>query len=301
MKQSGRHHLAAALEAGPTAVLMSRQLAVSYVVVLSFSACGPDPELVKERDDLAARVASLEDEKARLDVEVERLSETDQAYWEKALSLRESEQWSDLETTLTVLLTRWPTTALKTEAEKLHQEVRETRASELYRQAQAQMTADGERRVRAQLERIISDYGETQSASLARADLPILSATMENARQLRQAEASEARERRSRSEADLELTAFKWSQNGTFATVEGMVRNISGDRLENVEAVVIFTDANRDFVTSDSALIDYNPILANQDSPFSVIVRYNPAMRSSRVEFKSLFGGEIRTYHAWNK
>ena len=63
--------------------------------------------------------------------------------------------------------------------------------------------------------------------------------------------------------------------------------------LRNVVAVVSFYDARGNFITSDDALIDYNPILPGQASPFSVMATENPAMRTARVEFKELMGGTI--------
>jgi len=79
----------------------------------------------------------------------------------------------------------------------------------------------------------------------------------------------------------------------SYFTAEGQVRNISGERLEHVVAVVTYYTADGTFVTSDDALIDYDPILPNQISPFDVITTYNPAIEKASIEFKFLFGGEI--------
>ena len=40
-------------------------------------------------------------------------------------------------------------------------------------------------------------------------------------------------------------------------------------------------------------LIEYNPILSGQTSPFEVMARHNPAMHNARLEFKTLMGGTI--------
>ncbi len=58
-------------------------------------------------------------------------------------------------------------------------------------------------------------------------------------------------------------------------------------------AVVTYYDKNGGFVTSDDAMIDYNPVLAGQTSPFRITERANPAMRTASVEFKKAFGGTI--------
>lgn len=77
--------------------------------------------------------------------------------------------------------------------------------------------------------------------------------------------------------------------------MEGRVTNISDAALRNVTAVVTWYTEDGQFVTSDDALIEYNPILAGQTSPFEVMSGTNPAMKRFRVEFKELFGGTIRT------
>ena len=79
-----------------------------------------------------------------------------------------------------------------------------------------------------------------------------------------------------------------------FIECEGFVENISGVSMTNVEAVVIYTSGGTS-VSSDSALIDYSPILPGQQSPFSTIGRYNPAFDGWRVEFKEFLGGTILT------
>jgi hypothetical protein len=102
-------------------------------------------------------------------------------------------------------------------------------------------------------------------------------------------------------EPALEIISFSWRGTGTghYVEAKGQVKNISGERLENVEAVVTFNDKSGGFITSADALIDYNPILPGQTSPFSVIETYNPAMRTgtAAVEFKYLMDGTIPTRH----
>lgn len=54
-----------------------------------------------------------------------------------------------------------------------------------------------------------------------------------------------------------------------------------------------FHTADGKLVTSATSLIDYNPILPNQTSPFKVIATYNPAMKSASIVFKYLGGPTI--------
>lgn len=94
----------------------------------------------------------------------------------------------------------------------------------------------------------------------------------------------------------LELVATQWRRSSDmFITMEGQVRNISNEPLEDVTAVTTYTNTNGDFITSDDALIDFNPILPGQTSPFSTITTYNPEITRARVEFKHLMGGTILT------
>jgi hypothetical protein len=82
-----------------------------------------------------------------------------------------------------------------------------------------------------------------------------------------------------------------------FITYEGLVTNNTSGSLENIEAVALYYTADGTFVTSDSALIDYDPLLSGQSSPFSVISTDNPAITRCRVEFKEFFGGTIPHYN----
>jgi hypothetical protein len=83
------------------------------------------------------------------------------------------------------------------------------------------------------------------------------------------------------------------SEYGGYHYVEGQVKNVSDKPLKNVTAVGIWLDKDGNFIKSDDALIDYNPILPGQTSPFKTISSGNPAMSKYRVEFKFLFGGKI--------
>jgi hypothetical protein len=94
-------------------------------------------------------------------------------------------------------------------------------------------------------------------------------------------------------EAPLELVKFSWHTEYGHAIMEGQVRNISSRSLRNVEAVATFYTADGEFITSADALIDYNPILPGQASPFKVYATENPAMKKAGVEFKELMGGTI--------
>lgn len=91
----------------------------------------------------------------------------------------------------------------------------------------------------------------------------------------------------------LELKKWSWYREYDFITVEGKVTNISGEPLENVEAVVSFSDKNGEFVSSDNALVEYKTLLPNQTTPFKVIAHDNPAIKTAHIEFKQLMGDKL--------
>lgn len=93
--------------------------------------------------------------------------------------------------------------------------------------------------------------------------------------------------------AELLLLSWRWSHQHGYATAEGQLKNISNRRLENVQAVVTWLDASGNFITSDTGLVEYRPLLPGQTSPFRVMVPHNPAMKSARIDFKFLLGGSI--------
>ena len=75
--------------------------------------------------------------------------------------------------------------------------------------------------------------------------------------------------------------------------MEGQLNNITAAPIKNVTAVATWYSRDGTFVKSDDALIDYNPILPGQTSPFKTMSSTNPAMSKYTVEFKTLFGGTL--------
>jgi hypothetical protein len=94
-------------------------------------------------------------------------------------------------------------------------------------------------------------------------------------------------------EPQLELVKYTWHDEYGYAILEGQVTNISSKALANVIALASFYDADNSFLTSADTLIDYNPILPGQTSPFKVTTNFNPAMKRAGVVFKELAGGTI--------
>lgn len=106
----------------------------------------------------------------------------------------------------------------------------------------------------------------------------------------------EAREKQ-KANSDLELLSWHWSSGHGYVTAEGQVKNISRKKLERVQAMVTWSDGHGNMITSDDSLIEYDPIMPGQVSPFKVMERYNPQMKSANLEFKFMRGNRIPTYH----
>ena len=83
------------------------------------------------------------------------------------------------------------------------------------------------------------------------------------------------------------------SEGGGYHIVEGQVKNISDQPLKNVTAVSTWFDKDGGFIKSDDAIVEYNPILPGQTSPFKTMSSTNPAMSKYTVNFKTLFGGTL--------
>lgn len=92
----------------------------------------------------------------------------------------------------------------------------------------------------------------------------------------------------------LELLSARTNRSSdSYIRLEGQVKNVSSGPLERVAVVVTWYAKDETMVTSDSAVIEYDPILAGQTSPFTTITRWNPAISTYRVEFKRLGRGTI--------
>ena len=95
----------------------------------------------------------------------------------------------------------------------------------------------------------------------------------------------------------LEIQSWKWSRLESVNYVEavGQVKNLSSQNLKNVAAVLQVYDKDDQFINSETTLIEYNPLLPSQVSPFRVLMSWNPAMQHAELSFKDLLGGTIKS------
>lgn len=91
----------------------------------------------------------------------------------------------------------------------------------------------------------------------------------------------------------LEMVSWRCSKEGGYVRVNGEVRNISNEVLEDVEVVGSFRSADGTLVTSGSATIDFNPLLPGQSSAFEARAEDDPEVSDCNVTFRKV-GGEIR-------
>jgi hypothetical protein len=93
-----------------------------------------------------------------------------------------------------------------------------------------------------------------------------------------------ALERDEPSSPQIELLSSSGHEESGYLIVEGEVRNLTDRNLDRVAVIVTWYTADETMVTSDESLIEYNPILPGQTSPYKSMTRGNP-----------LFGGTIAT------
>lgn len=91
----------------------------------------------------------------------------------------------------------------------------------------------------------------------------------------------------------LQLQSWSCGTEHGYIHVRGEVKNVSSGKIDNVTVVGKFYTKSGDFVKSESALIDYNPILPGQSSSFETLGTENPAITDCKISFKSLLGGSI--------
>lgn len=92
----------------------------------------------------------------------------------------------------------------------------------------------------------------------------------------------------------LKLNSSKCRKEYGFVKYSGEVTNRTKQPIDNLMAVGVFRTSNGDHVKSASALIDFQPLLPGQRSPFTVTTSDNPAIKNCFVAFKTMFGAAIR-------
>ena len=92
----------------------------------------------------------------------------------------------------------------------------------------------------------------------------------------------------------LEVLSWRCDKEHRYIFVRGEVKNISSQPLKNVLAVGEFRTKSGELVKTETALLEYNPILPGQTSPFRAGGTDNPQIGGCNLAFKGLFGGELQ-------
>jgi hypothetical protein len=88
----------------------------------------------------------------------------------------------------------------------------------------------------------------------------------------------------------LALLSARSERTTGLVAIRGQVRNISAQHLERTLVAVTWRDDEGHFVTSGVALIEEDPILAGETSPFEVVSTWTNRMATYDVRFTTLRG-----------
>jgi hypothetical protein len=95
---------------------------------------------------------------------------------------------------------------------------------------------------------------------------------------------------------EIRINGFKCNQSSaSFMTVEGELRNISSSPIKDLMVVASHYGSDGTFIKSDSAMVEYNPLMPGQTSPFKTISTFNPLMKRCKVEFKRIGGAIVKS------
>ena len=93
--------------------------------------------------------------------------------------------------------------------------------------------------------------------------------------------------------AELELQDWSLTKEYGFVKASGRVKNVSSSSLGNIWVVITLETDNGEFVSKIDGMVDFNPLLPGQTSPFDAIGTGNPAIARGYVNFKTLWGPQI--------
>lgn len=248
--------------------------------------------------DLQNKIAQLNQRIAEKDAELKGLKQTDNYFYQQGVKARQAKKWAESTKILKGMVERFPQTSLRPAALRLIQSNASDAQEAAFRSAMEAYDAGSFVIAEKRFDEFIVAYPDSAMASRVRSLKRGMAAKQAAADRAAARAAEVAAEQEERANAKLEIVDWTWGQTDSesFVEVTGRVKNISGESLKNVEAVVEFEDRNGQLITTDSALIDYNPILPGQTSTFKVIETYNPAMKKAGISFKDLMGGSIPTY-----
>lgn len=63
--------------------------------------------------------------------------------------------------------------------------------------------------------------------------------------------------------------------------------------ISRLMAVGTFTNASHDLIKSATGMVEYQPLMPGQKSPYKVMASLNPLINQCHVAFKIMFGSQI--------
>lgn len=90
------------------------------------------------------------------------------------------------------------------------------------------------------------------------------------------------------------LSSRGYASSSAYHSVEGQVKNLTGDPIDRIRVKVTWHTKSGEFITADEAMIDYQPLMPGQVSTFKTITTTNPLMETYRIEFAA--GGRAINY-----
>ena len=261
------------------------------VVATVLSSCNGEAkkenaQLKQKVKQLEAKIIQLQAEKDTLAAVISKLQQTDDYYYKMAVDSRQSEHYEESNRYLEEMIEKFPQSSLTKDVETLVRKNNNDIAQDLYDRAIMFQRSGKYVESNSVVDQLLTRFPTSSSARKAK-----------QIRSSNQAKVEEAEEAKLKREYDLELLDWNWSESYGYVEARGQIKNISGESLRNVQAIVSFYDGNGGFITSSSALTQFNPILPGQTSPFSVPETHNPAMKKANIQFSYLMGGKIPTYH----
>lgn len=258
-------------------------------LILAFAildGCGK--EVKEENVKLKEKIAQLQAEIDSLKSIISKIQQTDNYYYQMGVSSRQNKMYEESNRYLSEMIERFPKSRLISDARILINKNNDDIVQSIYDRAVSAQKSEQYNRSNELIDELLAKFPKSK---LAYKSEKIKAANREKIKEKEEASLIRG--------SDLELITWSWSTTagGSYVESKGQVKNISGQSLQNVEAVVSFYDKNGNFITSSSALIEFNPILVGQTSPFTVMETYNPAMHKATIQFKFLMGGTISTYH----
>lgn len=92
----------------------------------------------------------------------------------------------------------------------------------------------------------------------------------------------------------LKVNSYNCVREYGFMTITGTVTNRSSQSINNLMVMGLFGTADGTIAKTADAMVDFQPLLPGQESPFKALTTINPALTTCGVKFKILMGGEVK-------